>query len=178
MNEQDETKGLVRFEAHPWDKRQRDRPTGAYKALVCGIALLGAAHGTPFEILELWIRVNLERQWTVVNATQYLAGGEAEPAFAKLPADFDFLGVTPPVLIPACAVAREVVVGPMTTAEVLRRLRDKAFVFGDAATLADEIVTRFAADLIALREGGMRLPTTTGVRPADLERVVTLLRSR
>lgn len=62
MDEMGETRGLLRFEPHAWDKRQRDRPTGEYKALVCGIALLGAAHGTPFEILELWIRANLERR--------------------------------------------------------------------------------------------------------------------
>lgn len=177
MDERDGAKGLVRFEPHAWDKRQRDRPTGEYKALVCGIALLGAAHGTPFEILEVWIRANLERQWTVVNATQYLAGGEAEPAFSKLPKDFDFLGITPAALLPACAVARDVVSGPMATAEVLRRLRQEAPRLGDAAALADVIVRRFAADLIGRVEGGVRLPATMGIRPSDIDRVAVLLRS-
>ncbi|MCZ8158413.1 MAG: hypothetical protein O9256_00720 [Rhizobiaceae bacterium] len=155
MDDEQQAPGFHRFEPHAWDKRKPDRPTAGYKALVCAMALLGAAGGTPHQLLELWIRANLKRQWTLVNAIQYLAGAEADAAFVTLPKDFYFLGVTPVALQPACAVARAVIEGgPMTTVDVLRRVQAHAQPFGATPALADEIVKRYVQFVLEQLEHG------------------------
>jgi hypothetical protein len=178
MREREGGDGVARFQAHPWDKRQRDKPTPEYKALVCAIAVMGAVAGTPFEILELWIRANLQRQWTIVNAVQYVGGNEAEAAFNAMPASFDFLGFTPAALLPSCAVAREASAeGAMATVDVLRRLRAMARRLGEEPALADAITRRFARELLGIVEQGVQLPTTMALRPVDLDRVAAVMRS-
>lgn len=89
----------------PRSNRERPRPTAAFKAITAAVGVLGLVDGRDPAAIAAWMRSELMRQWTMINALQYITGKEARAALETLPPDFAYSGISLDGLKLACVHA-------------------------------------------------------------------------
>ena len=165
---------FCRFESGASKNSAQRRATPTYKFVVSAIGVLAMADDTPSEMVELWIRSNLNSAWTLVNAAQYLSSKEAVAVIERLEDGFCFAGINRNDLASAIYVAAASGGSEgMLATDVIGRISSRSDSVRRQAAAAKKVVLEFIEALIGL-DAAMKGQGSRGVDQREIDGIAKL----